>query len=379
VLVLGLAFDVRGEWAWRRLGVSLLRFAAGAAVGVLIFIALNTTILGEPLFGLRPSDLAAFSWALSTTEGLNPEAADWYGGYLLPALPVSTLLYLLSGAKHGGRFPPAVRLLWIVPLALIAFLSLSMIRGDWGIRPRHLFPILPMLCVTGAQALRFEVPGRLRERLWLAGGLALALLGLALVRSIGMVAAERLETQFATILSSVLFPIGLSGLLALVILVDRYSVPTVALKLMLVGVVLYGALQTSLTELFVIRTVARQYDERVYALRVFERDIAYSDSTRMLVSMNAAAGLWNPSGNPDTMLSLFNLHFDAGSTRANFAHLDLEQARLEQILAPGYDYILLTDEDWQALADPPGARAALEGAYEVLDEPRQDFYLLVLR
>lgn len=379
VLVLGLGFEASGAWALRRLRVNALRFAAGFAVGVLIFIILNAVILGEPLFGLRPADLAAFSQVLATTEGLNPEAADWYSGYLLSVLPVTTLLYLLSGAKHGGRFPPAVRVLWIVPLALIAFLSLSMIRGDWGIRPRHLFPVLPLLCVTGAQVLRFEAPARLRERAWLAGGVALALVGLGLVRSIGMLAADRLETQFAAILSSVLFPIALSGLLAVLMLRDKGSVPTLGLTLMLASVTLYGSLQTSLVEVFVVRTVARQYDERVYALRVFEQHIAYSDSTRILVSTNAAAGLWNPSANPDTMLSLFNLHFDASSTRANFAHLDLERARLEQVLAPDYDYVLLTAQDWQALTDPPGARAALEGAYQVLDEPRQDFYLLVAR
>lgn len=379
VLVLGLAFDVRGEWAWRRLGVSLLRFAAGAAVGVLIFIALNTTILGEPLFGLRPADLAAFSRALSTTEGLNPEAADWYSGYLLTALPVTTLLYLLSGARHGRRFPPAVRLLWIVPLALIAFLSLSMIRGDWGIRPRHLFPILPVLCTAAPQFLRFEMPARWRERAWLAGGVALALIGLLIVRLGSMKMLEGLGGDFTIFLPSVLFPIALSLLLALILLVERYSARTLAAPLFLLAIVLYGALHSSVRDLVVTRSVRFHYEERVYPLAVFEDRIAYQEGMRMLVSARAAEAMRNPTGNSDTMLSLFNLHFDASSTRANFAHLDLEQARLEQILAPGYDYILLTDEDWQALADPPGAQAALEGAYEVLDEPRQDFYLLVLR
>lgn len=379
VLVLGLGFEASGAWAWRRLRVNALRFAAGFAVGVLIFIVLNAVILGEPLFGLRPADLAAFSQVLATTEGLNPEAADWYSGYLLSVLPVTTLLYLLSGAKHGGRLPPAVRVLWIVPLALIAFLSLSMIRGDWGIRPRHLFPVLPLLCVTAAQVLRFEAPARLRERAWLAGGVALALLGLLGIRFGSLRLLEGLGGDFTTFLPSVLFPIALSLLLALLLTVDRYSARTVAAPLFLLGIVLYGALHASVRDLVVARPIRFHYEERVYPLAVFEDRVGYREGMRMLVSVRAAAAMRNPEANPDTMLSLFNLHFDASSTRANFAHLDLERARLEQVLAPDYDYILLTAQDWQALTDPPGARAALEGAYQVLDEPRQDFYLLVAR
>ncbi|MCU0486776.1 MAG: hypothetical protein MUC85_11790 [Anaerolineales bacterium] len=226
ILFFGFGFNTQGGYSITKLFRAALRIGIGVGIGILVFILLNTLVLKDPLFGLLPGHFSAFANELRTTAGLNPEIGDWYTAYLLPTLPVPFLLYFASGLKSSERFPPAIRITWLIPLMLILFLSFSMIKGDWGIRARHLFPILPFFSVLAPQFLDVTLPATRRERtwFWLYAGLGAALIVVIHFGSKRLV--YNMEGDITSFLAYVLFPIVFSLLLAVLMLIKRYSVHT---------------------------------------------------------------------------------------------------------------------------------------------------------
>jgi hypothetical protein len=379
VLLLGFGFDEDGRFEVQIFIRRLIQFGAGVVAGVVFFIILNTIVLREPLFGLTPAYFMAFGEALSTTEGFNPEAADWYTGYLLPVLPVSFLLYLLSGARQGKGFSPAIRLIWLVPLFLILFLSFSMIRGDWGIRARHLFPILPVLSLLAPQFMEFELPSTRKGVLLLASNLGLGLVVFLLVRFGLIYWVGELGGDVTVFLTVVVFPIVFSLLLAVILWCERFTVYNIAVPLLALGLVLYSPLFSNVKSIFVTQTTARHYEMRVRPLAVFADQIAYQDCVQILISYGAAEVLRNPSGNSDVMLSLFNFYFNAGSTRENFTHQEITPGSAAEILKHRYDYVLLTGSEWSVVQEDPESSPGLDAEYKIHSGAEGAFILLERR
>jgi hypothetical protein len=376
LLVLGFGFDAVKGFSLGRLLGSGLRFLQGAAVGVVFFMVLNLLILKDPFFGLTPAHFMAFSNELRTTVGLNPEIQDWYSSYLLPVLPVAFLLYLISGIKRSSQFPPQVRLLWLVPLFLIVFLSFSMIKGDWGIRARHLFPVLPLFSMLAPQFLDFGFPAEKKEKLLLGLYMAGSLAFLVILRSVLIAAVGRISGDVTTFMVEILFPIAFSVLLALLMLKERYTIHSVALPLLCLALLLYAPLSSNVKNLFISSRVNRTFLERMQPLAAFENEIVFHPDMTMLVSQRVSLVLRNPNMNPDVMLSLFNFHFKASSQRSNFSFVmidsDIDPAELMQ----GYDYILLNDWDWEYAAEEPTVFEYFQQYYHIAADPPGNYFLL---
>jgi hypothetical protein len=376
LLVLGFGFNEAKSFSVARLLQTFLRFLQGAAAGVVFFMLLNLLILKDPFFGLTPAHFMAFSNELRTTVGLNPEIQDWYSSYLLPVLPVSFLLYLISGIKRGSNFPAQVRLLWLVPLFLIVFLSFSMIKGDWGIRARHLFPVLPLFSLLAPQFLSFSFPSEKKERMLLALYLAGSLAFLIIFRFVLIAAVDRISGDVTAFMVEILFPIAFSVLLALLMLKDRYTVHSVTLPLLCLALLLYAPLSSNVKDLFVSSRVNRTFLERMQPLAAFEQEIVFHPDMTMLVSHRASQVLRNPNLNPDVMLSLFNFHFKANSERSNFAFVVIDINTDPSELVQDYDYILLTQWDWEYVTEHHSVLAYYQQHYDVYSDPPGNYLLL---
>lgn len=378
ILFFGFGFNSQGDYRFSKLFRAALRIGTGFGIGILIFILLNTLVLKQPFFGLLPSHFSAFANELRTTSGLNPEIGNWYTAYLLPTLPVAFLLFLASGLKSSERFPAEIRIIWLIPLILILFLSFSMIKGDWGIRARHLFPILPFFSVLAPQFLDFTPPTKRRERMWFG---FYAILGIALIAVVHFGSkrlVHNLEGDITSFLAYVMFPIVFSLLLALLILIKRYSIHTYILPVTCIGLLLYPSIYSNIKSIFIARPIALSFQQRVYPLAAFSEQIQPSAEMRMLVSWNCAAAMGNPDLEQDIMLSLFNLYFDTNTERDNFLLVDLDEENLPSLWQQEFNYLLLTSWDWELLQEQLGMDT-IEQRYFVYSEPGEYFLLLAAR
>lgn len=378
ILFFGFGFDTQGNYRLAKLFRAALRIAAGVGIGILLFILLNTLVLKDPLFGLLPAHFRAFANELRTTAGMNPEIGDWYTAYLLPTLPVVFVLFLASGIKSNERFPAEIRIAWLVPLMLILFLSFSMIKGDWGIRARHLFPILPFFSVLAPQFLDFKYPNKRGEWIWFGSYAVLGIALIALVHFGSKRLVHNMEGDITSFLAYVLFPIVFSLLLALLMLIKRYSIHTYILPVVCIGLLLYPTIHSNVKSIFVARPVVQSFQQRVYPLDAFREQIQPSSEMRMLVSWNCAAAMGNPDLEQDIMLSLFNLYFDANTERDNFELVDLDEENLPSLWQQEFNYMLLTSWDYEMMQEQLGLDI-IEQRYIVYDEPGAYFWLLVAR
>jgi hypothetical protein len=378
ILFFGFGFNSQGGYQLSKFVRAALRICAGIGIGIVIFILMNTLVLKDPLFGLLPNHFSAFANELRTTAGLNPEIGDWYTAYLLPTLPVAFLLFFASGLKSSERFPPAIRITWLIPLMLILFLSFSMIKGDWGIRARHLFPILPFFSVLAPQFLDVTLPTTRRERIWfwLYAGLGAALIAVIHFGSKRLV--YNMEGDITSFLAYVLFPIIFSLLLAVLMLIKRYSVHTYILPVICIGLLLYPSIHSNLKSVFIARPVAISFQERIYPLAAFREQIQPSAEMRMLVPWNTAAAMGNPNLEQDIMLSLFNLYFDASTERDNFHLVELNEENLPSLWQQEFNYLLLTSWEWELLQEQLSMES-IEQRYIVYSEPGEYFWLLAAR
>jgi hypothetical protein len=379
LLLLGFGFVQEKRYSLRKLLKHMRRFALGVAGGVLFFILLNSLILKDPLFGLTPAHFMAFSNELRTTVGLNPEMEDWFTKYLLPVMPVTFLLFIISGVKSKNHFTPAIRLLWLIPLLLILFLSVSMIKGDWGIRTRHLFPILPLLSLLAPQFLHFHMPSARKERTLLAVSLASGFAALILIRFIMQYFLPRMGGDVTAFMVEALFPIALSILLGLLIMKEHYSVRSVAVPLACLGLLLYSSLSSNAKELFLSSPPARHFQSRIYPFTVFGGEIRFRDEMKMLISSTTAEAMRNPGTNPDIMLSLFNFHFQANAQRKNFSFIVVDENSKSEDFSELYDYIFFTRRDWGFLEENPAILAHLENNYDIHTDRALSYYFLNLK
>ena len=65
-------------------------------------------------------------------------------------------------------------------------------------------------------------------------------------------------------------------------------------------------------------------------------------------------------------MDLFNIYFDASSTRSNFAIPSDPAAIGVGVTRTSYTYILMSKTDWQSIQD--ATRAALEQRYNLLED-----------
>jgi hypothetical protein len=143
VLLIGFGYTSENVFNWKVLFRRLVYWVIGVAVGVIFFIILNSIFLHDPLFGLRLGDFRNFfqGYASQTLNSKKfPFPDNWYTTYFLRNLWIPFILFLISGAKAAldPDISPKFRLIWLVPLTVIVFVTAT-IGNQWGLEPRFIF------------------------------------------------------------------------------------------------------------------------------------------------------------------------------------------------------------------------------------------------
>lgn len=153
-----------------------LPLAAGSAVAVAGFVALNQAIYGIPLgiHGLRTAEVATLAGRLGVTAGL--ALTQLQALFLFSPIAIFALLIAIPLWRPPVRDATSRLLLAIAAVAVLVTFAISPNDGDkqWG--PRYLLPVVPLLCLAVASFCSVLLRDRHDLQRRLALGLLVAIL-----------------------------------------------------------------------------------------------------------------------------------------------------------------------------------------------------------
>lgn len=368
VLLLGLGFESDGRYRVARLFRNGLAVLAGMVAGQVVFMILDQAILGDALFGLRPEN-----WQRLLTFNLREEFQRTAGNYLQnlagnEAL-VLTVLALFAAAQPEVRDTPQKKIVWLLPVAVISFLTLTMISGGWGVLPRYTLIMAPILSVLAACYFCAVLSRASHAILWLVSGL---LVGWILAQAVIIPWATTYhhwdETDFRV---SVLMPMAVlgAGILA-VTLRSRGELVVLAWSLC-AGLVLMPPAVQVLENLNGGATRAQQSVERWTPYAVFGSLIQPSDEMRLL-TLPSLYEAYRYGGREYSMDSrFFNLYFRTNLSASQFVHQNIAPSAFSQVEPT---YVLMTADDWHQWEDAD--RLAVLDAAQVFTDNQQQMILI---
>jgi len=382
LLVFGLGYGPQPGFQFSQLLKRLPSFALGALLGLVFFMLLSGIFLGDLFFGMRPAEIRAF--ALTYVQGAAdapplPGSDTWYNGYFFSVLLFPFVLYLLSGARCAldERLGGGQRLVWLLPLALILFVSLT-IGNQWGFLPRFIFPSLPLIAMLGPQFLELKFPSQPKNFLLSLGGLALllaALVGLHLALRTNLL--ERGQ-DIGVFLATILNPIFLTLILGMSFFKQRLNLGLSLIVLTLSLGILSAPLGSNLREMLQHQSNAHQTQRLFHPFAAFAEDIAYEEDMRFYASQNVwvEMGITQFGKDSNEVASLFNLYFDARSNKDQYTLSTDPLQILAQAQTADYSYILLSSLDWQTFTAQPATQTQWLEKYQTILDPLHGLVLL---
>lgn len=347
---------------------------AGLAAGVVFIIILNAINLGDPLFGFKTANVQTLSSSLVSEADKGSD--NWYTSFILPQMALLFLLFVASAFKSFGRLDFETKVLWFIPLALVALLSLSEARGGLGIRDRYMLPALPVFCLLAPQFLDFEIPYSVKEKLKFAAYLLAGVLAFYVVHEGVVALSVKIGQNYQDFVFIVIYPIVLSLLLVVIFLFNRYTTRTVLIPLLCILGLIFQPTFQNLKNLFVVRPVEQQFVNNYYPFSTYASQIKFSAPMEMYVSNDITHRLGMLSLNVDELLSMFNVYFDASAVRRNFVYSKTSQPIYAAITGQNFDYVLLTAQDWAQIGTNSTGLVKVENTYQVFQEPTHRLVLL---
>ena len=347
VLFAGFLFGEGGRIDWRLFLRRMLYVLIGALAGILLFAVLNGIFLKDAWFGLRPSDYFSFtkSYVEGNIEEESKNLVNWFTDYLFESILYIFVAYLLSGARRLGSLSRQERIPWLVPLAFVAILSAIIGFSKWGVVPRHIFPVLPLIAAFAPQLILHDKLEKKKDLLWL--GISLLLTGAALLvgRFLLMKASLASPYNYPEYLSSSIYPIALLGLIALVFLVSRYSFKTLFLPLLIFGIFIRYPLTLNANTYFTLQPNVNKINERLQVFRPFEKEITAADPGKILVFEKALYRL-NHSSRYAEFIGLYNMYFDKRLTTRDVTMTTTADFNTAMVSDAQPDVILVSAEEF---------------------------------
>ncbi len=354
--------------AWRLWGKRVLWILVGLLTGLVLFTLLNALVLHDVLFGLRPEDIASYLGSYFKGTSLAPDPSitqNWIDGFFLPTAFIPLILYVISGIQVSSKVNLNRQVLWLLPLAFILLLTLS-INNKWGYQTRFALPVLPIFCVLSAQI--FESPANLTRREHLAlimGGVILA------ASSVGILSLPR--ASFYLIFAPLLF---IALLIVLFFVNSRKFRSWFLLALLfLVSVVpIYENFYAMVRE----QANRQAFSRTMLPFTSFVDELRLTADNRLLVDaqVNSTAPL-KIMKNEDELFTTYNIAFDANTSRQNFRLANSLDELTQGISSADYEYVLLGVETWFQLEKDPLLTDFLAATYEHVVSPDNNYILLV--
>ncbi len=387
VLFLGLGEEEGRGRNIRRFARDIGWVCAVVLIGSVLLMTLDQVFIGDFWFSVRPSTIRGlFGYNIGEWEHDKLDNS-WYA--LLSSGPVLTafLLYLLFGWKPVGRdnLSRDEMVVWLIPLAVLFFLTSITILVIAHSISRYLMPAVPVICMWAAQFFRVSIAGSGSER----GGSKTAELVPKLVISSGLV-------LFAFIIVSVLMkrtpdwvedagwksldrfyicvilPLATTGLLMYVVAWRKRGPAAVFVLSLCLFFVVYLPLGNNLTALKQ-RLVARRSEMRYEPYRVFADELRFDKDVRILVSKDIY-DRWGMLGRrQDAHCWIFNVFFNQ-----KFEYDQFIDGTWEDILKGDYTYAFLSWWDWSGIRKEHNVDHLMQN-YDVKADKRTQIILLKKR
>jgi hypothetical protein len=314
ILTLHLAFSVEDKLDIKVFYQRFKTLFLGIIGGVILFVILNNSFLGDPFFDFRLVNLQEyFSFWIQDAQYYNG-AADWYrNGYFISA-PLIFFLFLQRGLKLKR---PEHKFIWLYPIVLIFFLTVGMVKSTYDIYLRFLYPAIAIMSVFAAQSFEFEYPNKRipQIRFWVS-----FLGGIVIYQTLQMFFVSYIDSigkDFADFVQSVVQPIAFSGILICFVFIKKFTYKSVIFPIILT----IAFIRPNITEN--IRQAKWQpidgvVQTRFYPLEIYSEKIEISSDMQVYVSINVTEELGFLSYDIDTLRTLFDLHFLATTSRENY-------------------------------------------------------------
>jgi hypothetical protein len=366
VLLIGFGWSEDDKFNLHFLLKNILWVLSGVFAGVILFVILNGILLGDPLFGLRPSDWREFfgTYVSHATDSVwDAYHHDWYQGYWFEHTLIPFVLFIISGVMINQKSPITRKLVWSVPLAFIAFLILT-INIRFGYMPRFGLPILPVLCVLAAQFIDLNWSQSVKDRKTILLYVTLGGAALVMVRFLMRFAAPILDWDLQSVVTLYYYPLLLTLLLASLFLLPNKLTRDIV-NLVIILSILLSPMITNLRLMFVTRMNERIFTQAVSPLSEFEDKITFSSEMRFYAINTVFEGASIRIGKDiNELMVLFNVYFDASATRENFTFVFAPHDIYPDIVVEVYDYVLITHAEWQDIENSPQQFDAVTGLYD---------------
>jgi hypothetical protein len=369
IVLIGFFFDKQGKFAFRNILAYLKSLLIGFLGGIGLFIVLDSIFLGQPFFAISPTTFQEVFQNYAYTGGFRKEPVNWYQIYLLDDIMIPFLIFLIGGIKLSTRqITPQKKIVWAFPLLLVSFITLNMLKIPWGFIERFYFPALPVIAFLAPQFISLKVPSGRKGRLQLVVIILAALMLVVIMRQFGMAYVEQIDWNYGKFLESIYFPILLSVLLGLVILVEKQNLLTFGIVLFCLVSWIMPQISYNYKYIYVEPTTNAKYQIKYHPFLAFQEDIPASNDVKMFTTVTIYQDSEEEtrmfSDNPYDILGMYNMLYDLRTQRDNLTLAYHQEDIPPQVLADQYDFIILSIDDWQYLKrEFPEILAELEQNY----------------
>lgn len=358
-IVLAAAYDYRDAWRLRVSG--LLWAGAGFVAGWATLMLLDAWFLGDALFSLRPDswrELIRFNLTI-----IYPERSplSWYDVMLATALASPILLSILALWDDQAPHDWARRMIWLLPIFLVLFLSVTAYRAAFPQNFRYLYPSFALFAITGAQFFG----GGKNEARYLKLILLSLLIGAALYYLIvPAMVNEALRWTQATLVSNILPSFLMSFVLLTLLIPESFGIP----RRLLVAPPLVVLMFLPALHAPVEFATARTHAENFYSpYTIFGSRITAPRDASIFVTQGVYreyAMLGRDSGSVE---NYFEAYFDTQVGQVGYSN------NIEDFLLVAYDYgfVLRSEVEASSFEDD-----LLLGGYSLYEDERTEVLFL---
>lgn len=369
VMLPGLGLTPNDEFFWPIFRENMRDFLLGVVAGLLLFMLANQIFLGTLLFGLRPVDILAHLdlWSANIRSrdllaSTVPQLLSEGGGAVFG-------LYVAAGIWTVRKSPLNLRILWLFPLALLAFLLLGSTRTQHTIVPRGFLSGLAVMSVLAGQIFAARAPQSRRS--WIGAGAALAA---ALVIAILGLLTGGLES-ISTTLERFTTPLFTGLILGLIVVLRDRRVLGLPLAVLVISMGLLSAGPNLVrTSIDLQRSIlVSRFDIPLS----HQRQIVSQPITTFFVSDQVVPKL-AIQPNRDELAVAMNTALDLRTIRSDYWIGPVDEQMIEQMEVGAYSHVLIDDSAWDWLRTAPQDRPEWRSRYEAFEQPGTSSVLLIL-
>jgi hypothetical protein len=370
ILIMGFGLISDKPFSFSLLMKNLRYVIGGMVAAALIFIAINTIVLGSPLFGFRPADIISYREQWSATLGSSETEGATFKALLLASTGFIFVLYVSAGLLARKRMPRNLRLIWLMPLVLVAMLILFTTRERWMIVPRGITAGYALICVLGSQVVFLDSLKKSSVKS-IAAATITALIGVGLLVYFGL--ATKGSLPYEVYFDAVFAPLAFSIIISILFLAREGPYSELAIIFLLLATSLY---QIRLNILDI--STQSEFDKqnvRFIPLLAFEKEITEVDEFNMFVT-NTILPYLAIKENLDEISTLVNIALDLKTGRADYELGFPDESLIRGLEEGEYSHVLITSSEWDWLRTAPQDRPEWRSKYLAETGPNKRYILL---